>query len=160
MSNQLDTRELQIRLEELEDSLEDYNFKKTEWEEARQALENYRLNEQRNDSDVEAEERISSLEKIIEDTASEMEDAEMADVEELEELQALKDEVGSEWRHGVQLIPEDDFVDYCKEMLEDCGDLPKDLPHYIVIDWDETADNLKADYSETEFRGETYLYRA
>lgn len=66
---------------------------------------------------------------------------------------------GGEWRHGVQFIPEDDFTDYCKELLEDCGELPKDLPWYIVINWEDTADNLKADYSEVEYQGTTYLYR-
>ncbi len=65
-----------------------------------------------------------------------------------------------DWRHGETVIRESYFEDYCRGMLADVGDLPKDLPHYIVIDWAATADNLKADYSSIEFDGETYLVRS
>ena len=65
----------------------------------------------------------------------------------------------SDWSDGATLIHESHFEDYCKEMLEDCGDLPKNLPDYIVIDWSATADRLKVDYSEIEWDGETYLIR-
>jgi hypothetical protein len=43
--------------------------------------------------------------------------------------------------------------------LEDCGESPRDLPFYIVIDWEETADNLRVDYTEVDFEGTTYLFR-
>ena len=78
---------------------------------------------------------------------------------ELAELEELESEV-SEWSDGNTLIPESEFTAYCRELLEDCGDIPKNLPHYVVIDWEATADNIKADYSTVEFQGETYLYRA
>jgi hypothetical protein len=78
---------------------------------------------------------------------------------ELKELEELESEV-SEWSDGATLIPESDFADYCRELLDDCGDIPKGLPHYVVIDWEATADNIKADYSTVEFQGETYLVRA
>ncbi len=45
------------------------------------------------------------------------------------------------------------------KLLEDIGDLPSDLPSYIEIDWDKTADNLRVDYSEVEYQGTTYLVR-
>ena len=78
---------------------------------------------------------------------------------ELAELEDLESEV-SGWSDGNTLIPEDEFVDYCRELLEDCGDLPKDFPSYVVIDWEATADNIRADYSLVEFQGDNYLYRA
>ena len=78
---------------------------------------------------------------------------------ELAELEELESEV-SEWSDGNTLIPEYEFTDYCRELLEDCGDIPKNLPGYVVIDWDATADNIRMDYSTVEFQGETYLYRA
>lgn len=77
---------------------------------------------------------------------------------ELEELDSLESEV-PEWYDGAALIPVDGWVDYCHELLYELGELPRDLPDYIAIDWEETADNLKADYSECEYQGETYLYR-
>ena len=46
-----------------------------------------------------------------------------------------------------------------QELLVDCGYIPKDLPSWIVIDWEETADNLKIDYMEVSLMGETYLMR-
>ena len=78
---------------------------------------------------------------------------------ELAELESLSEEI-SEWQHGEALIPEDEFVEYCQQLLEDIGDLPKDLPGYIAIDWDKTADNLRANYSEVEYQGTTYLVRS
>jgi hypothetical protein len=85
-----------------------------------------------------------------------------AETELLEDLRAFREEFEGyceDWRYGVQLIPEDRFEEYCKELLADIGDIPKNLPSYIVIDWAATADNLRADYTEGEFRGHTYLAR-
>lgn len=41
----------------------------------------------------------------------------------------------------------DSNIDFVQELLEDCGDIPKDLPHYIHIDWDSTARDIMMDYS-------------
>lgn len=85
--------------------------------------------------------------------------------EELRELVALRDEIGED-RHGLintdggPFVNESYFAEYVKEMLADIGDIPRDLPSYIVIDWDTTAKNIKVDYSSVDFGGETYLYRA
>jgi hypothetical protein len=83
--------------------------------------------------------------------------------EELTALQTLQEEVegysSDDWRHGIQLIPEEVFAEYCQELLEDCGDIPRDLPSYIVIDWEETASNLRVDYTEVDYEGTTYLFR-
>ena len=78
--------------------------------------------------------------------------------EELDELTSLSEEI-SEWQDGATLIPEDEFTEYCQELLEDTGDLPKDIPHYIVIDWEATANNLRVDYTEVEYQGTTYLVK-
>ena len=66
----------------------------------------------------------------------------------------------SDWSYGETLIREDYFTDYTQDTLADCGYIPKDLPHWIVIDWEETADNLKIDYMEVSFMGETYFMRS
>ena len=74
----------------------------------------------------------------------------------------LEDEVSSsEWDFGIYFIPEDEFEDYCKEFLEECGDIPRELPFCIEnnIDWGGVADDLRIDYSEVEFQGTTYLFR-
>jgi antirestriction protein len=42
----------------------------------------------------------------------------------------------------------DSDIDFVMELLESCGDIPKDLPSYIQIDWEGTARNIMYDYSE------------
>jgi len=44
-------------------------------------------------------------------------------------------------------------------MLEDCGDIPRAMPFYVVIDWDATARNIRTDYTCTDIAGVTYWYR-
>jgi antirestriction protein len=39
-------------------------------------------------------------------------------------------------------------VDFVYDLLEACGDIPKDLPAYIHIDWERTARDIMFDYSE------------
>lgn len=93
--------------------------------------------------------------KYLEDTEDEDEQAE------LKALEALAEEAGqySEWAYGLVLIRESYWIEYVQELLEDIGDLPKDFPWYIVIDWEETANNIKADYTTVDFDGVEYLYR-
>jgi hypothetical protein len=82
------------------------------------------------------------------------------EISDMFDIMKLEDACGSsEWDYGLFLIHEDNFQEYCKDLLQDCGDIPENLPDYIAIDWDETADNLKVDYSEVEYQGESYLFR-
>jgi hypothetical protein len=67
-----------------------------------------------------------------------------------------------EWRgdwYPVTLIRDSYFQTYARELLEDCGDIPRDLPDYIAIDWQTTADNIRVDYTACEIDGITYWYR-
>lgn len=34
------------------------------------------------------------------------------------------------------------------QMLEDCGDIPKNLPNFVHIDWEKTTRDVMMDYSE------------
>ena len=63
-----------------------------------------------------------------------------------------------EW-FPVTLISEDYFTEYAKELVQNIGDLPRDIPSYLEIDWDATAENIKVDYSTVEIDGDTYYYR-
>jgi hypothetical protein len=84
------------------------------------------------------------------------------DVTDYQALLSLQEEAEGyceDWLHGEALIRESYFTEYCRELCADIGDLPRDLPSYIVIDWDATADNLRVDYTEVEFDGVTYLVR-
>ena len=84
------------------------------------------------------------------------------EAEELAILEALAEEGKScapDWEHGETLIRDSYFTEYAQELLEDCGDLPKNLPHYIQIDWEATARNIRMDYTPIEFGDVTYWIR-
>lgn len=89
------------------------------------------------------------------------------DNEEYENLKTLlKDLQGNggdhDWRgdwYPGTLIRHSYFVEYCEELVKDIGDMPRDIPSYLVIDWDATADNLKVDYQSVDFDGVEYYYR-
>ena len=40
--------------------------------------------------------------------------------------------------------------EFVQELVEDCGDIPKDLPFYIHIDWEGTARDIMMDYFTIE----------
>jgi hypothetical protein len=82
--------------------------------------------------------------------------------EELASLKAFRDEMADycpDWTHGTTLVRDSYWKEYVQEMLADIGDIPEDLPAYIVIDWNRTADNIQVDYTSGEFDGVTYWAR-
>lgn len=89
------------------------------------------------------------------------------DAAELEALESLLDDIRGyggdhQWEghwYPVTLIRDSYFTEYAMELLADIGDLPREMPHYIVIDEEATAENIRADYSDIEFDGATYWYR-
>lgn len=89
------------------------------------------------------------------------------DAEELTELVALLTDLEGnggdhEWEgawYPLTLIREDEFTDYVEELVSDIGDMPSNIPSYIVIDWEATANNVKVDYSSVTFGDTEYLYR-
>ena len=62
--------------------------------------------------------------------------------------------------YGATLIRYSHFTEYVADMLEDCGELPRDLPWYIQINWDATARNIGHDYICVEFGDVTYWVRS
>lgn len=110
--------------------------------------------------------------EALEDDRGDTEHAEWAaanefEAEELETLTALLSDMAGyggdeQWRgdwYPVTLIRDSYFTEYTQELCEDCGDVSKDLPRYIEIDWEKTARNIRMDYTSTEFDGVTYWYR-
>lgn len=51
------------------------------------------------------------------------------------------------------------FTEAMKNYVEESGDLPSELPSYIVIDWYATADGLREGYSTVYLAGKEYLIR-
>jgi antirestriction protein len=109
--------------------------------------------------------RIEELEELIEGEGCEEACNEYR--EELTLLSNIMEEMkgyggDEQWRgdwYPLTLIRESHFTDYVQEMLEDCGEIPKDLPHYIHIDWQATARDVQVDYTPIDVDGATYFYR-
>jgi hypothetical protein len=89
------------------------------------------------------------------------------DAAELAALRAILDQLkgyggDEEWRgdwYPVTLISERTFEDHARELLEECGTIPRDLPWYVAIDWETTAQHIQGDYTSVEIDGTTYWYR-
>lgn len=84
------------------------------------------------------------------------------EAEELKTLEALNEEGeqnSGDWTHGETLIHGSYWVEYVQELVSDIGDLPRNIPSYIEIDWEATARNIAADYSQIDFDGSTYYIR-
>ncbi len=99
---------------------------------------------------------IDSLEELL-DVLTDDQKEELAD---LREFQEKCSNYSPDWEHyGAYAIHEYNWVEYVREMIEDGGDIPRDLPSYIAIDWQETADNIAVDYTQIELDGKTYYVR-
>ena len=87
-------------------------------------------------------------------------DDKVYDFEHIDEINELEDEI-TEFPFGETLIPNDDFTEYCKDMVEDCYNL-KDVPDFIKdnINWEGVASDLGVDYSNVTYQGVSYLVRA
>ena len=145
--NYLDTRDLYKRQCELQEELEAL---KDDVEEARELI-----TEELEDEDPEIVERVEEAEKALSEWQAEYQ-------EELDGLNTLESEIGREWMHGETLIPEDDFEEYAEDTAADMyGSQITDAAWpFSHIDWEAAADDLKQDYSEAEYQGTTYLFRA
>lgn len=40
--------------------------------------------------------------------------------------------------------------DFTQELLEETGSIPKDIPAYVYIDWERTANDIMMDYFEID----------
>jgi glycine/D-amino acid oxidase-like deaminating enzyme len=153
----LDTRDLEPHLIELQELKDDYEDSLDELKEAQATLDGFCF--QHTDDTAKTKETAAEFTDAVEEAKLRVAAATLGteDAKELSDLAALKDEIGGvEWARGTILVPEDDFEAYCQEFCE--GDL-KALPEYIVVDWKASSVLIRANYTEIEFQGATYLYR-
>ena len=175
----IDSRDVIARIEELESDIEGWNEdieeeleeisnKETEIEELESEIEI--LNERIEDVAEMLEERTNNIEALRSDIVD-IEDnikTVRADIEEAEEelapLKSLADEAegyAPDWNYGATLIRDDYFEQYAKQLVQDIGDLPVEIPSYIEnnIDWEGVASDIQADYTSVDFDGEEYWIR-
>ena len=139
MGNYIDTRNLAERREALKQEILDSfleNF--PHYEEMTESFEDIRFEE----------EEIESWKEYFEE-----------ELKEIEEIDDVENELGSEFEYGVTLVDVDDWEEYVEELLEDIGYIPKDFPSWIEIDWEATANNVKVGYMEVIYQGNSYLGR-
>ena len=105
--------------------------------------------------------RIDELEAL--DAPTEEESAELTD------LTAFLHEArqyNSDADEGEPIIAESYFVDYIREIIDDCYSLPKELTsgewpyRHITINYEAAAEEARADYAELTFRGRTFYIQA
>lgn len=75
-------------------------------------------------------------------------------------LDSEEDTIRCAAEEGETLIKEGDFTDYAMELCCDLGYIPSGFPDWIEVDWEATAENIKADYVEVELHCGTYLVRS
>ena len=83
------------------------------------------------------------------------------ELKEIEEIDDVENELGSEFEYGVTLVDVDDFEDYCEELMEEFGYINKDTPQLIKnnINYKGIAEDMKYDYTEVTYQGNSYLGR-
>ena len=106
------------------------------------------------------DELIKHIDNSDNEDVEEWRDDKVYDFEHIDEINELEDEI-TEFPFGETLIPNDDFTEYCEDMVNDCYNL-KDVPDFIKdnINWDGVASDLEVDYSNVTYQGESYLVRA
>lgn len=136
----IDSRDIIERIEELGEELADKlnNVTKTEnWNSENLSEGNYQF-------------MVNSLPESDKD-----------DIEEYWMLVALAEECeqySSDWEYSESLIRYSYFEEYMDEMIENCYELPKDMPYWMSIKLDYEA--LKQDYTEVEFDDIIYYIRS
>lgn len=121
-------------------------------------IEDHNLNLDEDEDEVEEADYIDDIDLHLEGYREKYQD----EVEEYEELKSFCEELEDyavDYQHGETIIHEDYFTEYCEDMVKDCGYISDDLPGWIEINWEDTADNMKVDYTTVEYQGDTYYVR-
>jgi hypothetical protein len=175
----LDTRDLYKRKCELEGLRDAITTAREELEDAEKELANFTpetevpphiqaladsLGEE-NPLEAYKESKRSELEEAVSEAEGNLESARIDfgedEESELAELETLENEI-SDFMHGEAMIPEDCFEDYARELAEDLHwkAVREASWPFTCIDWSEAAEELRQDYSEVEYQGQTYLARS
>jgi hypothetical protein len=161
-SDNVDTREVYLRIDELESLETAVEEAKEKVEEARKAVDEADA-ERAITGDEEDLDRFESAQWLLEEAESELTSAESdfdKDAqEELELLRKLWEYADLGWMHGVTLIHEDNFAAYIQELYEDTASSELDaLPGILRgnINWYGVVKDAESDYTVIEWDGNTF----
>jgi hypothetical protein len=155
----LDSRDVIARIEELREDL-----RLDEVEGAREAVDEAKGEFEAAEDDADrdtAQQALDAAEAELAEILAAGEDED--DRTELAALEAFAKEgedYSEDWPHGATIVRESYFVKYAEQFADDIGAVNSDAswPN-DCIDWDKAADELKADFTEIDFDGVTYLVR-
>lgn len=117
------------------------------------------------DDIVDIRDLIARFEELESMGSDDRDDDEQSEFETLQQVLTELRSIGGDhqWRgdwYPLLLIEKDYFYsDYAEEFVKEVGDFPLNIPSYLEIDWEKTADNLLQDYSEIVIEGVDYVYR-
>lgn len=161
----IDSRDIISRYEELNDELEGLEQSIID------AVEDCNAFVKENGLTDYSEDEIKSLQKLQEEVDN-AKDAFVAfdqsfDKDELDTLTEVisQGENSPDWSYGETLIHENYFIDYIKDLIDDCYDMPKEFKegkwpfNHLEMDWEGAAEEAKQDYMEIEVDGEIYYIR-
>jgi len=173
----IDSRDVIARIDELEADIEsweeDLGDHRIEIEDKESEIEELEDKSQELDDEKDAGE-IAEIENAVDSLRSEIQELEdnirviENDIEEANEelkpIKSLADDAESyapDWSYGAALIHDSYFEEYAKELVQDIGDLPQDIPSYIEnnIDWEGVASDIQIDYASVDFDGVEYWIR-
>ena len=117
-----------------------------------------------NDTQEDDESHVSSIDDL-EEWAEEIFNNEFEEYKALTDL-ILDCEGYGDWDYGATLISREYFVEYIKELIDDCYEMPKELnsgkwPYrHMVMDYEAAAAEAEQDYQEVTLFGYEFLIRA
>lgn len=79
------------------------------------------------------------VEAVVKEIGTDGEDIVLAGLNADVELENIAEAYNGKW---------DSDEEFTRDLVESCGDIPKDLPIYIHIDWEATASDIMMDYTE------------
>jgi hypothetical protein len=103
------------------------------------------------------------LSEALQEAEYELEDWKELWGDELKSLKQLAEDaepLAGDWKYGATLIRDSYFEDYAREFARDIGVIQDDTSWPAnCIDWEKAVEQLKCDYGEVDFNGETYWVR-
>ena len=117
------------------------------------------------DDTIDSRDIISHIEYL--EDAVEGGDATTDERDELATLRALAEECEgcADWHYGEMLIAKTCFVEYIKEVINECYPMPEDFDNgswpwcHLNMNWESAAKDAEMDYMEVEYDGVPFLIR-
>lgn len=161
--DRIDMEEITTRYAELRDERADLETDRDDAEEAQTELRDKRTEA----CSAEFDDEIADAGEALNKAEAALSEWDSDNGEELRELAELIEELRGagggdhQWEGDwfpSELIAEDDFEEYARDLAEDCYSIPDTWPHRC-IDWEQAARELAQDYSEVEYQGKSYYWR-